>query len=321
MACGVFIVSLDFEMLWGVQSSCGIDNYRDNILGVRDIVDDMLTTFAEYHIHATWACVGFLFAENMAALNRFLPERDMRPAYNDESFNSYRCLEWLEKDRSIERYIFASELIKKISETENQEIASHTLSHYFCKSSGQTLAQFKADVAANKNIATELFELELKTLVFPRNQCVAEYVEALDELGIVAFRGEEDDWIHTRMGDSILMRFLRLLDSYIPLTGQGGYLPMRTPDGTLNLKGSRFLRPYNRKLAIFERLKMRRIKRQMLYSAKNGLVFHLWWHPHNFGVRQEYHLAFLKEILEYYRVLSEKYGMRSLNMLEASRKL
>ena len=56
----------------------------------------------------------------------------------------------------------------------------------------------------------------------------------------------------------------------------------------------------------------------MLHAAKNGLTFHLWWHPHNVGVMTEYHLKQLEEIFDYFNQLKEIYGMRSLNMREAA---
>lgn len=63
---------------------------------------------------------------------------------------------------------------------------------------------------------------------------------------------------------------------------------------------------------------MRRIKKQMLYAAKNDLCFHLWWHPHNVGVETDYHLRQLEEIFSYYDELRKTYGMRSLNMGEVT---
>ena len=69
-----------------------------------------------------------------------------------------------------------------------------------------------------------------------------------------------------------------------------------------------------------EGAKVHRIKRQMLHAAKNGLTFHLWWHPHNIGVRTAQHMAQLEEIFRYYAELKEKYGMESLNMREAAGK-
>ena len=56
----------------------------------------------------------------------------------------------------------------------------------------------------------------------------------------------------------------------------------------------------------------------MLHAAKNGLTFHLWWHPHNIGIMTEYHLKQLEKIFDYYDKLKEEYGMRSLNMGEVA---
>ena len=77
-------------------------------------------------------------------------------------------------------------------------------------------------------------------------------------------------------------------------------------------------KPYFKPLGFLERLKVRRIKKQMLHAAKNGLTFHLWWHPHNVGVRTDFHMSQLEEIFSYYESLREKYGMLSLNMREAA---
>ena len=54
----------------------------------------------------------------------------------------------------------------------------------------------------------------------------------------------------------------------------------------------------------------------LTYAAKKGLVYHLWWHPHNFGDHTEDNLAFLKMILDRYPMLKKAYGMESLNMFE-----
>ena len=76
--------------------------------------------------------------------------------------------------------------------------------------------------------------------------------------------------------------------------------------------------PIFQKLSFLEGLKMRRIKAQMRHAAKKGLTFHLWWHPHNIGVRTQQHLTQLEEIFAYYQMLNRQYGMISLNMREAA---
>lgn len=110
------------------------------------------------------------------------------------------------------------------------------------------------------------------------------------------------------------------MDVYIPLTGQGGYIP-QNENGIVNLIGSRMYKPYFKPLAFMEKMKIRRIKRQMLHAAKTGKTFHLWWHPHNIGVMTDYHLKQLREIFCYYDEMKATYGMRSLNMEEAAQEI
>ena len=156
--------------------------------------------------------------------------------------------------------------------------------------------------------------------MLPRNQCTPRYITILKELGFTAYRDEENDWIHKKISFRPLMRILRLMDVYVPLTGQGGYVP-KNEDGIINLMGSRMYKPFFKPLSVLERMKVHRIKKQMLYAAKKGLMFHLWWHPHNIGIMTEYHLKQLEEILCYYDELREKYNMRSLNMREAAEEM
>jgi pyruvate-formate lyase len=56
----------------------------------------------------------------------------------------------------------------------------------------------------------------------------------------------------------------------------------------------------------------------MTYAAKNGEVYHLWWHPHNFGKNQDQNFKNLKEILDHFASLKNEYGMKSLNMNEVA---
>mgnify|MGYP003575685327 FL=1 len=53
-------------------------------------------------------------------------------------------------------------------------------------------------------------------------------------------------------------------------------------------------------------------------AARNNEVYHLWWHPHNFGGYPEESLAGLKTILEHYEMCRERFGMLSLNMGEVA---
>ena len=313
---GSLIVSLDFELFWGMLDRCPLEAYQDHVLGGREAIPELLALFQKYGIHATWAAVGFLFAENFEELSGFFPEQ--RPSYLNKAVDPYGTFAKIGTNEREAPCFYASSLLGRISETPGQEIGSHTFSHYYCREKGQTPEQFAADMKAARAIG-EAHGYVLTSAVLPRNQCEPEYTRILRDCGFTAYRDEENDWIHEKIKFRPLLRLLRLVDVYVPLTGQGGYRPRRE-DGVWNLTGSRMYKPIFRPLEFLEGLKLRRIKKQMLHAAKNGLTFHLWWHPHNIGVRTREHLQQLEEIFHYYAQLRETYGMESLNMREAAQK-
>lgn len=317
--CGTMIVSLDFELFWGVQDGMTLDQYKDHVLGGRAAVPKMLELFLRHGIHATWATVGFMFARDDDELKQYFPDAEQLPTYENHALSTYRCVEGKGIAEQEIPCFYAPELIRQVADTDGMEIASHTFSHYYCREAGQTVEQFEADLSAAQRIA-QANGYELRSLVLPRNQCETAYTQCLKKLGFIAYRDEENDWIHEKVKIRPLLRLLRLADVYLPLTGQGGYQP-EVESGVVNLTGSRMYKPFFKPLGAMEWLKLRRIKRQMLHAARHGLTFHLWWHPHNVGVRTDFHMAQLEEIFAYYEQLKESYGMRSLNMGEAAQEI
>ncbi len=314
---GTLIVSLDFELFWGMLDVCALEDYQENVLGGRRAIPQLLELFQKYDIHATWATVGFLFAKNYEELTAYFPEDT--PSYTDKALDAYSWFSQIGKNEEEAPCFYGPSLIKLVSETPGQEIGSHTFCHYYCREDGQTAAQFAADMKAAKAIGAA-HGYDLTSVILPRNQCEPEYTRVLQELGFTAYRDEENDWIHEKIKFRPLLRALRLLDVYLPLTGQGGYVPKKE-DGIWNLVGSRMYKPVFRPLRFLESWKIRRIKAQMRHAAKHGLTFHLWWHPHNIGVRTEEHLQQLEEIFRCYAELNKTYGMQSLNMKEAARQV
>ena len=55
---GLFIISLDFELLWGVRDKRTKETYGQNILGVQEVIPQLLDLFDKYDITATFATVG-----------------------------------------------------------------------------------------------------------------------------------------------------------------------------------------------------------------------------------------------------------------------
>ena len=313
---GKLVISLDLELYWGMRDIISIDDYQQHLLGVSQALPAILELFARYDIHATWATVGFLFYANLQQLQANLPQS--QPSYQQAELSPYQYIQTLKIDKECKLH-FCPDLIELISQYPGQEIGTHTFSHYYCLETGQTQAEFKADLMAAIATAKQA-KIATKSLVFPRNQCNQAYLETIAECGISSYRGNETHPIYNDEGgdgDRLPKRILRLLDAYINLTGHNCY--ERSQLGSsypVNIPASRFLRPYSPSLKYLDPLRLRRITSGLKYAASRGKIFHLWWHPHNFGVNLAENLSFLEKILQTYQELNAQNKMQSLNMQE-----
>jgi peptidoglycan/xylan/chitin deacetylase (PgdA/CDA1 family) len=319
---GILIISLDFELYWGLIGKIPLKDYRKNLLGVHSVIPWLLKLFKEYQIHSTWAVVGFLFYESRRELIEGLPNK--RPEYINIELCPYRYISSIDDNDEQDIFHFGPELIKMIVSEPGQEIGSHTFSHYYCLEKGQDRAAFEDDLEAAIRVANK-YGLKPESLVFPKNQINKDYLPILKDKGIKAYRGNEPSWIYQGRSDedeSLLRRGLRILDAYINISGHNAYnKAMIKRQFPFNISSSRFLRPYSKKLARLEPRRLDRILADMSHAAQNGLVYHLWWHPHNFGINQEENLKFLQDILAHFIKLKNTYGMESLNMQELSANL
>lgn len=318
---GTFTISLDLELYWGVRDSRSFGDYEANLRGERDAIRGILDLFEAHDVHATWATIGFLFFKDIVELRKHLP--DVLPDYHRQQLSSYRYMDersWGNDDV----YHFAPETIDLIRSHAGQEIGTHTFSHYYCLEEGQTIESFRADLQAAVEVA-KARDIPITSLVFPRNQGNSAYLPVLDELRIACYRGNENASFYkprNKQEQSSLVRALRLLDAYINLSGYNTYsLEECARSRPFNIPASRFLRPYSRSLAPLDELRLHRIKRAMHDAATSSRLFHLWWHPHNFGADVKHNLDFLGKILTYYDQLNQRYGMQSCNMGEVAASL
>ncbi|MFK7900087.1 MAG: polysaccharide deacetylase family protein [Cyclobacteriaceae bacterium] len=308
---GNFIISLDLELFWGVHDEKKASAYHSNLKETPKAIERLLATFVDYSIHATFATVGFLMGNKDTDISKHFS--DLLPSYTNKNLSPYQKL--TKHSADTEDTYFALPLIKKIATTSGMEIASHTFSHYYTLEEGQQASEFQADLISAISIANE-HQIDLQSIVFPRNQYNDTYLAVCKKLGIAIYRGNEKSWIYKPEAwskETLFKKGIRLIDSYINLTGNHTYKPQLI-NGFLNLPSSRFLRPYSSKLACLQALKLRRIRKAMTYAAKNKLTYHLWWHPHNFGSNLEKNMAFLTKILDHYQELNATYGFKSQNM-------
>jgi peptidoglycan/xylan/chitin deacetylase (PgdA/CDA1 family) len=319
---GTLVISLDFELYWGIRDKRTIEQYKDNLLGVRKVIPLLLGLFNEYQIHATWAVVGFLFFKTKEELLKGLPQK--KPDYEKTKLNPYTYLDSIGNDEHTDPFHYAPSLIEQILSFPNQEIGSHTFSHYYCLEKGQNIETFKEDLHAAIN-AAKRFNVEIKSLVFPRNQTNAEYLSVCKEMGIKCYRGNETSWLYkarNQEDESLVRRGIRLMDAYVNISGHNTYT-INNYENTLplNIHSSRFLRPYSNKLHLLEPLRLHRILSDLTYAAKKKEIFHLWWHPHNFGVNMDKNMQFLRNILDHYTQLHEIYSMESLHIGELANRV
>lgn len=310
----ILVVSLDFELRWGVFDSKSLDDYRGNVLGARQAIPKLLALFETYDIHATWATVGFLFAKHRREIDAYVPEN--KPGYSNHDISPYEQLKDVGPDEQQDPFHYANSLVDRIVATSGQEIATHTFSHYNCLANGQTESEFRADLNAALEIGRSR-SLVLRSLVFPRDQ--VNYLKTCQELGISAYRGADPTWIHPKCGwwRRSFRRALRVIDSYFNIAGHHTYpLPLPDEGPPYNLASSRFLRPVTNASSPLACLARRRVVTSMRHAANAEQVFHLWWHPHNFGKNSEQNLRHLRNVLEQFVQLRDQYGMRSMNMHE-----
>jgi hypothetical protein len=315
---GTFLVSLDFELFWGIHDKYSISNYGKSIENVWEVLPKIIHDLDCHNVKSTFATVGFVFASGLEDLKKYYPEK--KPNYKQRNLSPYPHLSKLE---SNSRYYFAPELIDLLINSKNHEIGTHTFSHFYCLGDGQRKEEFDSDLKAAVSIAASK-KIKLKSIVFPRNQVNKNYLQVLKDNGITSYRGTEKSWFYSfekGPDESIFKRVLRLLDSYVNISGDNTFKVNKKDSTPFNFPSSRFLRPYNPKLRVFEKYRIKRILKSMEYAAKNNEVFHLWWHPHNFSKNQKENFKTLKAIIEHYTYLNKKYNFQSLTMEELAKNL
>lgn len=308
------VISLDFELFWGVADSRTVASYRNNVEGEWNSIPRMLALFRQYGVRATWGAVGMLMCRNHAQWCEIRPT--VLPGYLRQRCSTY-SLESVARENP--RLFFARPLVEQILDAPDQELATHTYSHFYCGEAGATPEQFAADLACAQAIASDM-GVRCHSLVFPRNQIRSEFVAELAKAEIRVYRGNPDHWLYKGghfIPGGIAGRAVRFADAWLPLSGMNTVQP-EIIGGLVNVPASLFLRPWSRKLAALESLRLARLKQAMTAAARSGGICHLWWHPHNFGVNTEQNLAVLESLLQHYRVLQDRYGMRSLSMRDVT---
>ncbi len=314
---GTFVISLDFELMWGVRDHRSVKDYGDAVLGGRQAIPFILSRFEEAGIRATWATVGLLFAKNRKEMLEYAPA--CRPIYENRQLTPYADIEnaRIGEDETSDPFHYGKSLIEKIANTPGQEIATHTYGHYYCMEQGATEASFEADLISAKEIAENCGH-SIRSIVFPRNQIVSAFVSVAAKHGMRTYRGPAKGWIYqsrSNEGNSRKIRLARFIDGAFPI---GPYQVVHPVNyGTVtDVPASRFLRPWTKALRQYQYLHTRRIKSEMELAARIGGCYHLWWHPHNFGRNIAENLLQLDSVIACFKSCRDELGMVSRNMCD-----
>lgn len=313
MTPGTFTISLDFELLWGIFDKIGTGYKPEYFKNTREVVPKMLENFANSEVQATWATVGMLFAENEEEWKFYSPK--FLPSYREKKFSAY---EWVKKNGIRPEVHFAPDLIQQIIDTPGQELGSHSFAHYYTLMRGQSPEQFYQDLQSTQNIAQEKFGLTLESLVFPRNHINELYMGICVDQGYKYVRGNPKNWYwQETQHEDFSKKFFRSADCFLPVGERTTYSLQEIEhyeNEPIIIPASRLLRPIIKGNFLMNNRRLSRILNEMEYAAKHCEIYHLWWHPHNFGMDPENSIKELGQILRHFQTLKDKYGMKSIHM-------
>jgi peptidoglycan/xylan/chitin deacetylase (PgdA/CDA1 family) len=310
-----FVISLDFELHWGVRDIAPLDAAeRRRLLKAREMVSKILSLFREYDVHATWATVGMLFAGSRDEAEFFRPT--VLPNYANASLNPYQ--EHLGSSEEEDPFHFAPSLIREIDATPGQEIASHSYSHYYCLEAGQDAPAFEADIQSAVAIAAGS-GYQIKSYVFARNQVNPAYLPLLSRHGIAVYRGvsalEPYKAVDFHEQRRLRHRAARMLDTLVDVYGpQSVDWPSEAQPTCL--EPSRYLQRCRTFLVPFRALAVRRMIGQMQSAASQQRIFHIWWHPEDFTTGGDLNLSVLRQVLDAFHELRQRNLMTSFSMNE-----
>lgn len=85
---GSLVISLDYELMWGVRDLFTPEDYgQSNIKQVSEVISRLLQLFYKYDIHATFAVVGFIFCKDQRQAMEYSPV--LKPSYDEQILSPY----------------------------------------------------------------------------------------------------------------------------------------------------------------------------------------------------------------------------------------
>ncbi len=315
MSKGAFVISLDTELAWGRIGNPDLRYFMEQFKHTREAVDRLLALFDQYQMPVTWAVLGRLLKKSVTASDHFLDDI----SYYYPSLSNEKVYE-NEKLHSAEHsYLFYNEVVEKIKSAKvKHEIGTHTYNHVeFGSFAASEEQKIKNDLEAVLASSSQ-YHLEMKSLVFPKNS--VGFLSLLPKYQIETFRSPNQFWYSSFPGS--LPRWIRKFDDFLPIAFRGVDAGINS-HGLVEIPGSVFFHIQHRGIKKYIPFKILILKttKGLTRAAVQGKIFHLWFHPYNFGYRMEEHLQALEAVLKCAVQLKEKGQLEFLTMQGVREKL
>lgn len=274
---GVFCVSVDVEMAWGVWDTITAATEHMIEEADRPVLRRLIDLFDRYDVPATWAVVGRLIGEPSKAPGRVGP-----------AWHAPEIMEWLRAAAT------------------RHDIGSHSFEHIYF---GEISAQRTEDDLGAACETHRKLGLNFDSFVFPRNQ--VNHLPILACSGIKVYRSVDAGMVGA-IGKGVprLRPVANLIDKMLPLAPPT-VSPKADSSGMTELESSMLLMGRNGARRIIRpQIILMKHKLGLHKAARSGSVFHLWFHPSNFYYSTEQQF----DVLD--RTLREAARLRAEGQLE-----
>jgi peptidoglycan/xylan/chitin deacetylase (PgdA/CDA1 family) len=288
---GIFVLSLDTELAWGAVHHQGKARNDADYARTRAVIHEVLRLLERYEVRATWAVVGHLMLDRCAPESGVKHPDAARPAYawfDGDWFDQDPCT-----DAHTDPFWYGPDIIAAILDcSAPQEIGSHGFSHMIIGDPGCTREVFASELSQSKAVAAR-WGVQPRSFVYPRNAIA--HQDVLVEQGFTAYRGTAPAW-HWRV-PAPLRRGARFLDTILPITPANA---MPVLEGRLCNVPATYFYLHRKGWARFVPMSIRVTKavNALQKAARDGAMFHMWFHPFNLASDPARLLGGLETVLQ-----------------------
>jgi peptidoglycan/xylan/chitin deacetylase (PgdA/CDA1 family) len=290
---GAFVLSLDFELIWGTLDVCGPERFRRACERERsEVFGALLALLEEFAIPATWCVLGHVMLDSCAADNGHKHAEIVRPTH------AWQQGDWFEHDPCSDEQrapiFYGRSMVKRLLEARvPQEIGCHSFSHVIFGDEGCSRDTAASEVRACVRLAGDL-GVAPRSFAFPRNQ--VGHLDVLREHGFTCYRGPEPTWyVGGGRAAGRLKRAGHLAD--VLLARRPPVVAPQPTQGLVNIPASMMFFPAHgarRHIPVSRRV--RRALKGVECAAREQRIMHLWFHPTNIADETNAMLGGLREV-------------------------